>query len=122
MKTETVKESAPPKAAKDALAGGGVISGLGAFIGASCCVLPLLLINLGLGGAWIANLAFFVNAKPYFLAASILFIAFAFISAFWGGRIPSRKTVVILGIATALTGVAYVMPLYEGRIIRFLTE
>ena len=120
MTTETVKESEPPKAAKDALASGGVLSGLAAFIGASCCVLPLVLINIGLGGAWIASLAFFVNAKPYFLAASFLFIVFAFSAAFWGRRKPSRKTLMILGIATVLTGAAYVMPWYEGQIIRLL--
>ena len=110
----------PPKVAKDALASGGLVSGLAALIGASCCVLPLILANIGLGGAWIANLVFFVDAKPYFLAASVLFIVFAFIIAFWGGRSPSRKTLVILGVATALTGAAYVMPWYEGRILWFL--
>ena len=120
MTTETVKESVSPKAAKDALASGVLVSGLAALIGASCCVLPLVLINFGLGGAWLANLAFFVDAKPYFLAASIISIVLAFIAAFWGGRSPSRKTLAILGVATALTGAAYVMPWYEGRILWFL--
>lgn len=122
MISEAVKDIGPSKAAKDVLASTGVLSGLAAFIGASCCVLPLLLINIGLGGAWIANLAFFVYAKPYFLAASILFIVFAFIVAFWGGRTPSRNTLIILCIATVLTGAAYVMPWYEGEIIRFLVR
>ena len=120
MTVETVKDAAPPKGAKDALASGGVLSALGAFVGASCCVLPLILVNFGLGGAWIANLAFFVEAKPYFLGASLLFITFAFIVAFWGGRKPSTRTLVILGVASSLTAVAYVMPWYEGRILRFL--
>ena len=120
MTTETAKEIVPPKAAKDALAGGGLISGLAAFIGASCCVLPLILVNIGLGGAWMVNLAFFAVAKPYFLAASFLFIVAAFVVAFWGKRKPSTKTLFVLSVATGLTAIAYVMPWYEGRILRHL--
>ena len=120
MTSEIAKEIASPRAAKNTLASGGLVSGLAAFIGASCCVLPLFLVNIGLGGAWIANLAFFVGAKPYFLAASILLIVLACIAAFWNGRKPSTKTIVILGAASGLTAIAYVMPWYEGRILRFL--
>ncbi len=120
MTKETVKESVTPIVAKDALASGGLISGVAAFIGASCCVLPLILVNIGLGGAWIANLAFFAVAKPYFLTASALFIALAFVVAYRGNRKPSTKTMVILGTATGLTAIAYVMPWYEGRVLRFL--
>lgn len=117
MAIETVKESVTPKSA---LASGGLISGVAAFIGASCCVLPLILVNMGLGGAWIASLAFFAVAKPYFLIASALFIALAFVVAYRGNRKPSTITMIILGSATGLTAIAYTMPWYEGRILRFL--
>ncbi len=120
MTAETVNNSGSPKATNNTLASGGLISGAAAFIGASCCVLPLVLVNLGLGGAWITHLAFFAVAKPYFLAASFLFIAVAFALAFWGGRKPSAKTLVVLSTATGLTALAYVLPWYEGRILRFL--
>ena len=33
------------------LAGGGVLGGFFAFLGASCCVLPILLVNLGVSSA-----------------------------------------------------------------------
>ncbi len=120
MALETIKETVAPPIAKDALASGGILSGLVALIGASCCIIPLVLFNIGLGGAWLAKLEFFVVAKPYFMIASAVFIISAFIAAFWGGRSPSRKTITILVVATVFTGFAYVMPWYEGRILRFL--
>jgi len=47
---------------------GGVI---GAVAAASCCVLPLALFALGVGGAWIANLTRLAPYHPYFIAATL---------------------------------------------------
>ena len=124
MTNQTVKSHSshlPAENAKTVLASGGLIGGLAALAGSSCCILPIALVQFGLGGAWIANLAFFVNAKSYLLAASVISIVLAFVAAFWRNRSPSKGTLVVLCIATILTGAAYIVPLYEGRILRALS-
>lgn len=47
------------------LAGGGV---LGALAASSCCLVPLALFGIGIGGAWIAHLTRLAPYQPYFLA------------------------------------------------------
>lgn len=50
-----------------------------AVIGASvCCVGPLLLLTLGIGGAWIGNLSAFEPFRPVFIGLAVLFFALAF--------------------------------------------
>lgn len=57
------------------LAAGGAI---GALLASSCCVVPLLLVTLGVSGAWIGNLTALAPYKPYFLAASVPLLGAAF--------------------------------------------
>ncbi|MGH8498403.1 MAG: mercuric transporter MerT family protein [Methylococcales bacterium] len=56
--------------------------GLGALlaaIGASaCCIGPLVLVSLGIGGAWMTNLTSMEAARPVFLIATLIFIGLAF--------------------------------------------
>ena len=66
------------------LAGGSLIAGASALIGASCCVLPIVLLNLGIGGALVSNLQHFARAKGWVLGVSVLLII--------GGVIPGRQT------------------------------
>lgn len=50
-----------------------------AAIGASvCCVGPLLLLMLGIGGAWVANLSAVEPLRPWFIAATAVFLGLAF--------------------------------------------
>ncbi len=50
-----------------------------AAIGASaCCVGPLVLVGLGLGGAWIGNLTALEPYRPIFIAVVLLFLFLAF--------------------------------------------
>ena len=104
----------------DLLAGSGTITGIAAFIGASCCVLPIILVNIGFGSSIVGNLAFFASAKPIFMAATVAMIAIGFLTAFWGGRRPSHKVTVLLIVATFLAVGAYVLPFYEANILRWL--
>ncbi len=53
----------------------GVLAGVGASL---CCVAPLALLSLGLGGAWVASLAAFEPARPVFLVFSLFFVGLAF--------------------------------------------
>jgi mercuric ion transport protein len=56
-----------------------LVAGVLAAIGASvCCVGPLVLLVLGIGGAWIANLTALEPLRPWFIAATLLFLGLAF--------------------------------------------
>ena len=58
---------------------GSLLAGVLAAIGASvCCVGPLVLLMLGIGGAWIANLTALEPLRPWFVAAALLFVTLAF--------------------------------------------
>lgn len=58
---------------------GSLVAGVLAAVGASvCCVGPLVLLSLGIGGAWIANLTALEPMRPWFIAATLLFLGLAF--------------------------------------------
>lgn len=52
-----------------------VLAGIGASL---CCVAPLVLLSLGLGGAWVANLTAFEPVRPAFMGLALLFIGLSF--------------------------------------------
>ncbi|MEE9355764.1 MAG: mercuric transporter MerT family protein [Methylococcaceae bacterium] len=56
--------------------------GIGAFlaaIGASaCCVGPLLLLSLGIGGAWMSTLTSMEAVRPFFFILTLIFIGLGF--------------------------------------------
>jgi mercuric ion transport protein len=60
--------------AKGSLAGG-VLAAIGASL---CCVAPLVLLALGIGGAWIANLTALEPYRPIFIGLTLLFLGLAF--------------------------------------------
>lgn len=54
-------------------------AGVTAALGAStCCVLPLALVSVGLGGAWIAQLRALERFWPVFIGIAVAAFAFAF--------------------------------------------
>lgn len=56
-----------------------VVVALLAAIGASvCCVVPLVLVLLGISGAWIAQLTALDPWRPWFIAATLLCLGLAF--------------------------------------------
>ena len=58
---------------------GPLAAGVLAAIGASvCCVGPLLLLTLGIGGAWVANLTAVEPLRPWLIAATVVFLGLAF--------------------------------------------
>src|SRR6266567_6304064 len=59
---------------KMALAGG-VLAGIGA---SACCVGPLLLVSMGIGGAWISHLTALEPYRPVFIVLTVLFFGLAF--------------------------------------------
>lgn len=52
-----------------------VLAGIGASL---CCVAPLVLLSLGLGGAWVSNLTVFEPVRPVFMGLTLLFIGLSF--------------------------------------------
>lgn len=61
-------------AEKTALAAGG----LAAILASACCLGPLLLVSVGLSGAWIGNLTKLEPFRPYFIGAALLAMFFAY--------------------------------------------
>lgn len=51
---------------------------LGAFASASCCILPLVLFSLGIGGAWIGNLTAFAPYQPIFVAVTLGLLGYGY--------------------------------------------
>ncbi len=62
------------------LAAGGLT---GAILASSCCIVPFVLLSLGVGGAWIGNLAALEPWKPYFIAVSVIFLGLGFWHTYW---------------------------------------
>jgi len=54
---------------------GAVIAAIGASV---CCVGPLLLLSLGIGGAWISTLTSMESVRPLFIMLTLIFIALGF--------------------------------------------
>jgi mercuric ion transport protein len=56
-----------------------LVAGVLAAVGASvCCVAPLVLLTLGIGGTWIADLTALEPVRPWFVAATLVFLGLAF--------------------------------------------
>jgi mercuric ion transport protein len=53
---------------------GGVIAG---FVASICCIGPLVLVALGLGGAAAGLIEFFTPLRPVFIGLALLFLGFA---------------------------------------------
>lgn len=60
---------------KNWLATGGI---LGALLASSCCIVPLILVSLGVSGTWIGSLTALEPYKPWFIAVSVFFIGYGF--------------------------------------------
>ena len=57
----------------------GVLTGIGASL---CCVGPLVLLALGISGAWIGNLTALEPYRPIFIGLTLLFLGLAFRSLY----------------------------------------
>jgi len=57
------------------LAAGGVV---GAILASACCIGPVVLLTLGISGAWIGNLTALEPVKPFFAVVALGFIGAGF--------------------------------------------
>ena len=106
------------------IAVGGIFGGLAA---SSCCIVPLILFSVGIGGAWIGNLTALAPYKPIFVAGTAGLLGYGFYLVYWKPRracaegaacarpISNRLVQLALWIATVLVIAAfafdYVAPL-----------
>jgi mercuric ion transport protein len=65
---------------KGLIAAGGVI---GALLASTCCIAPLLLLTLGVSGAWMGNLTALAPYQFYFIAATLIFLGAGYWYVYW---------------------------------------
>lgn len=54
-----------------------LVGGLAAILASTCCLGPLVLVTLGLSGAWIGNLTLLEPYRPFFIAGALVALFFA---------------------------------------------
>ncbi|WP_019939713.1 mercuric transporter MerT family protein [Bordetella sp. FB-8] len=107
---------------------GSLIASALAAIGASvCCVGPLMLLALGIGGAWVSRLTAMEPYRPIFIGLTLLFLGLAFRKLYSasqvclpgtpcaGPRTRSRQWFVFWLVAVVLLGllaVPWLAPLF----------
>lgn len=80
-------DAGKPGSAKAPLTGG-VVAGIGASV---CCIGPLVLVTLGLGGA-AGLIAFFTPLRPVFIGLALLFLGFAAYRLFFVPKVCAPGT------------------------------
>lgn len=66
--------SQPDKSGRGALFAGG----FAAILASTCCLGPLILLSLGISGAWISNLTLLEPYRPIFIGAALIALFFAY--------------------------------------------
>jgi mercuric ion transport protein len=68
------------KLTKTTLVGGA----LAAIAASACCLGPLILVSLGIGGAWVSNLTLLDPFRPVFIALALACMALAYLKIYRG--------------------------------------
>ncbi len=101
------------------VAAGGV---LGALATTSCCIVPLVLFTLGIGGAWVGNLTALAPYQPIFVGVTLGFLAAGYYLVYRKPRaacvdggacrrpLPNRAVKAALWAATILVASAMAFP------------
>jgi mercuric ion transport protein len=98
-----------------------LVGGLAAILASTCCLGPLILVALGLSGAWIANLTLLEPYRPFFIAGALVALFFAGRRIFRPARscqpgevcaVPRTRRIykIVFGVASALVLVALIYP------------
>ena len=103
---------------------GSVLAVAAAAIGASaCCAGPLILVILGVGGAWGSRLIALEPLQPYFVALALLFFGFAFYRLYRNQEacapdevcampVVRRRQRIIFWVVSAFAAARMAFPLY----------
>lgn len=95
--------------------------GLAAILASTCCLGPLVLVSLGISGAWIGNLTILEPYRPVFIAAALIALFYAARSIFRPAHacqpgevcsIPGTRRIyqVMFWVCAALVAVAMAYP------------
>jgi mercuric ion transport protein len=112
-----IGESRSDRAASSAL----LVGGLAAILASTCCLGPLVLVALGLSGAWIGNLTLLEPYRPFFIAGALVALFFAGRRIFRPEHdcqpgevcaVPRTRRIykIVFGIVSALVLIALVYP------------
>ncbi len=97
------------------------VGGLAALLASTCCLGPLVLVALGLSGAWIGNLTLLEPYRPFFIAGALVALFFAGRRIFRPAQacqpgevcaVPRTRRIykIVFGIVSALVLVALIFP------------
>ena len=100
--------------------------GISAILASACCLGPLVLVSLGLGGAWIGNLTALEPFRPVFVGAALVALFFAYRRIFRPaaeckpGEVCARPQAkraykVMFGVVAILVAVALAFPYIAPR-------
>ncbi len=98
-----------------------LVGGLAAILASTCCLGPLVLVALGLSGAWIGNLTLLEPYRQFFIGGALVALFFAGRRIFRPAHacepgemcaVPQTRRVykIVFGIVSALVLVALVYP------------
>src|SRR6266851_1216493 len=110
-------QSAPGRTGSGAL----IVGGLAAILASTCCLGPLVLVALGLSGAWIGNLTLLEPYRPFFIGGALVALFFAGRRFFRPARscqpgevcaLPKHRRIykIVFGIVSVLVLVALIFP------------
>ncbi|MBL4670558.1 MAG: hypothetical protein JKY30_15040 [Flavobacteriales bacterium] len=116
----SVQKSSIPFLRNSATAGG-VIGSFAALLSASCCVLPLLLIQAGVATGLVAQLSWFASHKDQIFAVSVIALLVSMGLSLTNGN-ASRKLMIWWVIAIVVLAAAYFSPSYETDIKQWILE
>lgn len=99
-----------------------LIGGAAAAVAASlCCIGPLVLVMLGIGGAWAANLSLLEPYRPLLLGVAVVFLVLAWRKIYAASCMPgtlcalpqtNRVYKVLFWLVAALIGLALLFPYF----------
>lgn len=104
------------------------LGGLGAVIASACCILPFVLVMLGLGGAWLANLHALYAYRWLFIGAAAVALFFAWRRLYrpvtecadgeaCAAPVVKRGYRILFWIVTALVALSAVAPYVLGALM-----
>ncbi|MED5549373.1 MAG: hypothetical protein VX529_08435 [Pseudomonadota bacterium] len=97
------------------LSGSGAFGGFLAFIGASCCVVPILLVHLGVASGLVAKLGYVARWQEWFAWGGAGLLALSLTLALSRGT-PGRVFWIWWGVGVAFLTASIILPNYEMRL------